>query len=63
MKIEEKVVPVRHELGGVSYIILAVVFLIMISGLGRCFYRAMTAFGRPGEPQLPDEVGDEQQRI
>ena len=53
----KKAAPVRHELSGVSYVILAVVFLIMIGGLGWCFYRAMTAAGRGDESQQPDEVG------
>ena len=51
---------VRHELGGISYVILAVVFLIIVGGLGWCFYRAIAAVGRPDEMQSPDEVGDEQ---
>jgi len=51
---------VRHELGGVSYVILAVVSLIIIGGLGWCFYRAIATVGRPDEMQSPDEVGDEQ---
>jgi len=53
--------PIHHELGGVSYVILAVVFLIIVGGLGWCFYRAVAA-ARPDEQQLPDEVGDEQQQ-
>jgi len=51
---------VRHELGGVSYVILAVVSLIIIGGLGWCFYRAIATVGKPDEMQSPDEVGDEQ---
>ncbi len=49
--------PIREKLSGVSYVILAVVFLIIVGGLGWCFYRALTA----AEPQLPEELGDEQQ--
>ena len=48
-----------EELSGVSYVILGVVFLIIIGGLGWCFYRAMMAAGKAEEPQLPDEVGDQ----
>ncbi|MBA7616570.1 hypothetical protein ES703_23866 [subsurface metagenome] len=50
--------PVRHELGGVSYIILAVVLLIMVGGLGWCFYRALLAANKDTGIQHPDEVGD-----
>ena len=59
VKIEMIVAPVEHKLTGVSYIILAVVFLIMIGGLGWCFYRALTAAGTDTAVQHPDEVGDE----
>ncbi|MGB2865821.1 MAG: sodium-dependent transporter [Sedimentisphaerales bacterium] len=54
-KIDEAAVPIRHELSGVSYLILAVVFLIIIGGLGWCFYRALTAAGRDTGIQHPDE--------
>jgi len=37
---------ITHELTGVSYVILAVVFLIIIGGLGWCFWRALTAAER-----------------
>ena len=47
-----------HSLTGVSYIILAVVFLIMIGGLGWCFYRALTAAAGAAEPQTADDIGD-----
>ncbi len=58
---EQVQAPVHHELTGVSYIILAVVFLIIVGGLGWCFYRAIAAvMTRADEEQLPDEVGDEQ---
>ena len=46
------------QLSATAYIILAVVLLIIIVGLSWCFYRAMTAVGRGGEPQSPDEIGD-----
>lgn len=47
------------QLSVTAYVILAVVLLGIIAGLGWCFYRAITAAGRPVEPQSPDEVGDE----
>ncbi len=50
---------IRDKLSGVSYIILAVVFLIIIGGLAWCFYKALTAAGRDTSIQHPDEVGDE----
>jgi NSS family neurotransmitter:Na+ symporter len=50
---------VRTELSGVSYVILAVVFLIIVGGLGWCFYRAISAAGAEEPQQLPDEIGDE----
>jgi NSS family neurotransmitter:Na+ symporter len=59
VKIGKTELPVRHELGGVSYVILAAVFLTMVGGLGWCFYRAMAPVGRPDEAQSPDEVGDQ----
>jgi len=61
IKTEEIKTPIHHELSGVSYVILAAVFLTMVGGLGWCFYRAMTPVGKPDETQSPDEVGDEQQ--
>ena len=58
IKIDEAVAPIRNKLTGVSYLILTVVFLIMIGGLGWCFYRALMAAGGTAKPQLPDEIGD-----
>ncbi|MBU1260032.1 MAG: sodium-dependent transporter [Planctomycetes bacterium] len=45
------------ELSGVSYIILSVVFLIIVAGLGWCFYKAMTAASVSAEsaPQTPED--------
>ena len=51
------------QLSATAYVILAVVLLGIIAGLGWCFYRAITAAGRPIEPQSSDEIGDEQQQI
>ncbi len=58
VRVEEAAAPIRDKLGGVSYLILAVVFLIMIGGLGWCFYKALVAAGRSVELQSPDEVGN-----
>jgi NSS family neurotransmitter:Na+ symporter len=55
--------PIRDTLSGISYIILAVVFLIIIGGLGWCFYRALTAAGKDTGIQYPDDIGDEEQQI
>ena len=63
VKTEETVTPLRDKLSGISYVILAVVFLIIIGGLGWCFYRVITAAGRAAEAQHPDEVGDEGQQV
>ena len=49
----------QHELSTVSYIILGAVFLLIICGLGWCFYRALTAANQDTGIQHPDEVGDE----
>jgi len=50
---------IRDKLSGVSYVILAVVFLLIIGGLGWCFYKALAVAGTVAEPQLPEQVGDE----
>jgi NSS family neurotransmitter:Na+ symporter len=60
-KTEETTAPIRDKLSGVSYVILAVVLLIIIGGLGWCFYRALGAAGRDTAIQHADEIGDEQQ--
>jgi hypothetical protein len=39
------------------------VFLIIIGGLGWCFYKALAAAGKDTGIQHPDEIGDERQRI
>ena len=61
-EIEETTAPIRDKLSGVSYVILAVVFLIIIGGLGWCFYKALAAAGRDTGIQHPDEVGGEEQQ-
>ena len=63
VKMGGKAETVRDSLSGVSYVILAVVLLIIIGGLGWCFYKALIAVGVSAESQFPDEVGDEQARI
>jgi NSS family neurotransmitter:Na+ symporter len=62
-KISEGTMPIRDKLSGISYIILAVVFLIIIGGLGWCFYKALAAAGRDTGVQHPDEIGDEREQI
>jgi len=62
VRAEETALPIRDKLSGVSYVILAVVLLLIIGGLGWCFYKVMSAAGRTAEPQFPDEVGDEGQQ-
>jgi len=56
---EEVVHAPQHELSTVSYIILGAVFLLIICGLGWCFYRALSAANQDTGIQHPDEVGDE----
>ncbi|MFZ2146537.1 MAG: sodium-dependent transporter [Sedimentisphaerales bacterium] len=62
-EIEETTAPIRDKLSGVSYVILAVVFLIIIGGLGWCFYKALAAASGDTGIQYPDEIGDERRRI
>jgi NSS family neurotransmitter:Na+ symporter len=59
IKGREKETIIHEGLSAVSYIILAVVFLLIIGGLCWCFYRALSAAGPAAEEQSPDEVGDE----
>ena len=49
------------QLSVTAYIILAVVLMGIICGLGWCFYRAITATDKSAQPQLPDEIGDNDQ--
>ena len=46
------------ELSATAYITLAVVLLLIVTGLSWCFYRAMKAKEQLPEPQSPDEIGD-----
>jgi NSS family neurotransmitter:Na+ symporter len=59
VKITEKTAPIRDKLSGVSYIILAAVFLIIVGGLAWCFFRALMVANSDTGIQHPDEVGDE----
>jgi len=47
-----------ENLSPVSYVILSVVLLLVIFGLGWCFYRAVTATSKEEKIQHPDEVGN-----
>ncbi len=53
--------PIPGQLSAVSYLILCMVLLLIIGGLGWCFYRALSAANRGSGLQHPDEIGDEQQ--
>ena len=50
----EPAVPSEH-LSGVSYVILSVVFLMIIGGLGWCFYRAIMAGSQDAPAQYAEE--------
>ncbi len=60
-KIGAETVPIRDKLSGVSYIILAAVFLIIVGGLAWCFFRALMMVNSDTGIQHPDEVGDERE--
>ena len=62
VNIEKSTTAASHKLSGISYVILMVVFLIIIGGLGWCFYKALVSAGRDTTAQHPDEVGDELQQ-
>jgi NSS family neurotransmitter:Na+ symporter len=47
----------QEHLSAVSYVILSVVFLLIICGLGWCFYRALSAANKGAGVQRADEVG------
>jgi hypothetical protein len=54
--------PPQEQLSTVSYVILGAVSLLIICGLGWCFYRALSAANEDAEIQRPDEIGDEEQQ-
>ena len=47
---------VRYDgaLSGTAYVILFAVLLVIICGLGWCFYRALKVAGEDADAQLPD---------
>lgn len=45
-KADTQKVAVAEELSGISYLLLILVFMIVVVGLGWCFYRAITAVSR-----------------
>ncbi|MHC4618828.1 MAG: sodium-dependent transporter [Planctomycetota bacterium] len=47
------------ELSGVSYLILSVVLLLIIGGLGWCFFRALSATGRGNDQASGDEADED----
>lgn len=49
------------QLSATAYIILSVVLLGIITGLGWCFYRVLSAANEDTGIQYPDEIGDEEQ--
>jgi len=59
----KEVAPIRDKLSGVSYVILAVVLLIIIGGLGWCFYRILAIANLSTEIQPPDQIDDEEQHL
>jgi neurotransmitter:Na+ symporter, NSS family len=53
---EKEVIPkMADKLGGVSYVILGVVVLIVVGGLGWSFYRAITVASKDQKPELVDD--------
>ncbi|MHC4457940.1 MAG: sodium-dependent transporter [Planctomycetota bacterium] len=61
-EVAEPVAHLQKQLGGVSYLILSVMLLLIIGGLGWCFYRALSTTNENTKTQHPDEVGDEEQQ-
>jgi len=59
---EPVVHPSQDQLSTVSYIILSVVFLLIICGLGWCFYRALSAASEGSGIQEPNGLGDNEQQ-
>ena len=60
-EVAEQVVHAQEQLSGISYLILSVMFLLIIGGLGWCFYRALSTPNEKTDTQHPDEVGNEEQ--
>ncbi|MBA7682073.1 hypothetical protein ES703_90419 [subsurface metagenome] len=61
-EVEELVLPSQEQLSVVSYLILSVVFLLIVGGLGWCFYRALSTANENTGIEHPGEVGDEEQQ-
>jgi len=55
-------VPKEH-LSTVSYVILGIVVLLVVCGLGWCFYRALSAANRGAGIQRPDELEEQEQEL
>ena len=51
----------QEHLNAVSYLILSLVFLLIIGGLGWCFYKALMAAGSSAESQAPEKTSNEDQ--
>lgn len=51
------------QLSATAYILLSIILLIIIGGLGWCFYRAIIASNAPVEEQRHDEVGDSEEAV
>ena len=60
-EVVEETPPSAEGLSTVAYVILAGVSLLIVCGLGWCFYRAISAGGNDDEIQHADEVGDAEQ--
>ncbi|MHC4716784.1 MAG: hypothetical protein ACYS5V_07435 [Planctomycetota bacterium] len=45
------------ELSGTAFLILFAALLVIVCGLGWCFYRALKAAGESAPDQLPDNGG------
>ncbi|HUW20256.1 MAG TPA: sodium-dependent transporter [Sedimentisphaerales bacterium] len=58
IKPAETLSPIRDRLSGVAFVILAAVLLLIVGGMGWCFYKALAATSSAAEPQSPAEVGD-----
>ena len=52
-EVGEAALPSQDQLSGVSYLILSVVFLLIIGGLGWCFYRALSPSGKNSQNSAP----------
>ena len=50
----------QEQLNAVSYLILSLAFLLIIGGLGWCFYKALMAAGGSAQSQLPQKNSNEE---